>query len=139
MAAITLSQYKALTGITSTSRDTQISAIITDMVADFTAYCGVAPPTGSNIVQAQMISFLLATISGPGFKSESVEGHSYTKDEVGASGYPVSVEGALEKYRVVKPKYTQPLTQFRERREITLEALASGNPVYSTEGEPVDE
>lgn len=139
MAAITLSQYKILTGLATTSKDAQISAIITDMVADFTAYCGVAPPAGSNIVQAQMISFLLATIAGPGFKSESVEGHSYTKDEIGASGYPVSVEGALEKYRVVKPKYTQQLTQFRERREMTLESLASGSPVYSTEGEPIDE
>lgn len=139
MAAITLAQYKALTGITSTSRDTQISALITDMVADFTAYCNVAPPTGSNIVQAQMISFLLATISGPLYKSESIEGWDYTREEVGKSGYPTSVEGALEKFRIISPKYTQPLTQFRDRREITLEALASGNPVYSTEGEPIEE
>lgn len=137
--AITLAQYKSLSGLTSTSKDAQITALIPVMVADFEAHCNVAPPDGSILVQAQMISFLLATIADPGFKSESVEGHSYTKDEVGASGYPVSVEGALEKYRVVKPKYTQPLTQFRERREMTLESLANGGAIYGPDGGPIDE
>lgn len=136
--AITLQQYKDLTGLTGTAKDAQITALIPVIVADFTAFCNVAPPDGSILVQAQMISYLLATLGGAGNKSESIEGYSYTKEETGTSGYPASIEGGLEKYVVMTPKYAQKLTQFRDRRELTLEQLANGAFAYGAAGEPIE-
>lgn len=137
--ALTLAQYKTLTGLTSTAKDAQITALLPIVDADFTAFCGVAPSsTGAQIVACQMISYLLASIGGPGNKSESIDSYSYTREEVGASGYPKSIEGGLKKYVTQGVKYTQKLTQFRDRREMTLEQLANGSEVYGTPGVPIE-
>lgn len=140
MAVLTLAQYKALTGVTSTARDTQITALLAVIDAYIVQKLGAAPSsTGIQLVACKMVSFSLVDLVGTGIKSESIEGYSYSKEELGAGGWPKSIDAQIETFRVVAPKYGQKLTQFRDRRLMGVESLASGDYTPGLDGTPIDE
>lgn len=149
MAIITLDKYKTLAGISGTSQDDRIEALIPVVQDDVIAICNYdfgagtsteAWPVGMQIYVVQMIGYLLSTLGGSvGMNSETQGGYSYTKDAIGVNGYPVGVEKGLGKFTRVSAKKTQAATQFRDRRLLTLRRLAEGGNRYFVPGVPIDE
>jgi hypothetical protein len=147
MAVITLAEYKTLAGISGTTQDALITALIPLVESDIIAICnydfgaGTADedfPAGMKLYASQMITYQIAS-SGkvPTMQSESIDGYSYTRAEIGASGYPASIESGLaSKWRRASFKSTQPVTNFRDRRGQSLANLAEGSPTYSYPGIP---
>jgi hypothetical protein len=136
MAIITLAEWKTYTGTTGTTYDTQVSALIPIVQADFVEMCNFdfnqnttdeAFPTGCKLYVAKMISSALAGLGDTGDrkKSESIDGYSYSLDSVGAYGYPPALEKAIQsKWRYAGFKGGQnDLYQYRDKRRLSPEAL----------------
>lgn len=147
MAVITLAEYKTLRGITGTAQDAQISALIPIVQEEIIQFCnqdwnaGTADedfPDGLKSVSANMITYQMSGAQAGGKKAESIDGYSYTKDDVGDSGYPVGIEKGLARYRVASVKYGSKQTQFRDKRGMGIEALAEGESSYSVPGIPYE-
>lgn len=139
MAVLTLAQYKALTGVTSTAKDTQITALLDVIDAYIVQKLGVTPTSiGIQLVACKMVSFALVDLVGTGLKSESIEGYRYSKEEMGEGGWPKSIDAQIETFRVMSPKYTHPVTQFRDRRFLNVEQLANDISVGSVPGIPIE-
>ena len=147
MAVITLAEYKTLAGITGTTQDARITAYIPMVQSDIVEMCkydfgqGTADedfPDGMKLYASQMITILLAD-SGKvhTMQSESIDGYSYTRAEVGASGWPLTIEnGITSKWRRASFKATQAATVFRDRRGQSLMNISEGSPTYSYPGIP---
>jgi hypothetical protein len=147
MAVITLAEYKTLRGITVSTYDAQISALIPIVQDEIIQFCnqdwgaGTADedfPDGLKSVSANMITYQMSGAQAGGKKSESIDGYSYTKDDVGDSGYPVGIEKGLSRYRVASVKYGSKQTQYRDKRLMTPEQLADGVDNYSIAGVPYE-
>lgn len=127
MAVITLAEYKTLAGISDTTKDALITALIPLVESDIIAICnydfgaGTADedfPAGMKLYASQMITYQIAS-SGkvPTMQSESIDGYSYTRADMGASGYPASIESGLaSKWRRASFKATQSAGMYRDRR-----------------------
>lgn len=148
MAVITLAEYKTLRGITVSTYDAQISALIPIVQDEIIQFCNQdwgagtvdeAFPAGLKSVSANMITHQMSGAQAGGKKSESIDGYSYTKDDVGDSGYPVGIEKGLSRHRVASVKYGQIQTQFRDKRGMGLQALAEGCTDYSVPGLAIEE
>jgi hypothetical protein len=149
MAIITLSTYKTLVGISGTSQDTRISAIIPYVQDDIVETChydflddeGAEDwPAALVMIAAEMITYRLNSLSGnAAMKSESVEGWSYTKEDVGGSGYPTAIEKSLRKYIRLSIKTPQVMSQYRDRRMQSPSQILSDNPSYDVPGYPLEE
>jgi hypothetical protein len=147
MAVITLAEYKAIRGISGTTQDAQITALIPIVQDEIIQFCNQdwgagtvdeAFPVGLKSVSANMITYQMSGAQAGGKKSESIDGYSYTKDDVGDSGYPVGIEKGLSRYRVASIKYGQIQTQFREKRKMGLKNLANGQIDYYVPGLPIE-
>jgi hypothetical protein len=140
VAVITLAEYKALNGITTTDKDTLISTLIPLIQGDIVEFCnydfaqGTAEenfPDAMKLSASQMITFQMGQQNDSGvFKSESVDGYSYTRQDIGASGYPTGVETSLAKWRRTSFKTPAKMTEFRDRRGLTLEQLTENQAMY---------
>jgi hypothetical protein len=151
MAIITLAEYKALAGISGTAQDTQISALIPEVQADFIQMNNFAfgtdldPvveswPTGSKTAVSRIITWLLNnTAAVSEFKSESIGGFSYTKEDLGQSGYPVSLEKGATKWKRISAPMAQATTQYRDRRYMPAEHIVNIEPSLSIPGIPIEE
>jgi len=147
MAVITLAEYKTLAGITGTDKDAQITALIPLVEDDIIAICnydfgqGTVDedfPAGMKLYASQMITFQIANAGKVAtMQSESIDGYSYTRASVGASGYPATIEsGIASKWRRASFKATQPETVYRDRRGQSLMNISEGSPTYSYPGIP---
>jgi len=147
MAVITLAEYKTLAGITGTDKDAQITALIPLVEDDIIAICnydfgqGTVDedfPAGMKLYASQMITFQIANAGKVAtMQSESIDGYSYTRADVGASGYPATIEsGIASKWRRASFKSTQAATVFRDRRGQSLMNISEGSPTYSYPGIP---
>lgn len=147
MAVITLEEYKLLAGISGTTQDARISAYIPLVQSDIVAMCnydfaeGTADedfPEGMKLYAAQMITYQMS-VSGnvPTKQSESIDGYSYTRADVGSSGYPLSIETGIKgKWGRVSFKIPRPATQFRDSRGM---GVGPNEPVYGYPGIPINE
>jgi hypothetical protein len=127
MAVITLAEYKTLAGISDTTKDALITALIPIVESDIIAICnynfgaGTSDedfPEGMKLYASQMITYQIAS-SGkvPTMQSESIDGYSYTRADMGASGYPASIESGLaSKWKRASFKSTQSAGMYRDRR-----------------------
>lgn len=147
MAVITLAEYKAIRGISGTTQDTQISALIPIVQDEIIAFCnqdwgaGTADeifPASLKGTAADMITYRMAGGLSSGKKSESIDGYSYARDDIGDSGYPVGIEKGLARNRVASIKYGSMQTQFRDKREMGLRSLANGRTDYYAPGVPIE-
>jgi hypothetical protein len=147
MAVITLAEYKTLAGISGTTQDALITALIPLVEDDIIAICnydfgqGTADedfPDGMKLYASQMITFQIANSGKVAtMQSESIDGYSYTRAAVGASGYPATIEsGIASKWRRASFKATQAATVFRDRRGQSLMNISEGSPTYSYPGIP---
>jgi hypothetical protein len=111
MALLTLTEYKALRGITGADHDAQITAYLAPTEADVIAFCnsdfGGDFPAGLKLVAADMIAWRLSGGASSGKASESIEGYSYTIEQTGESGYPLAIEKALTRYQFLKPRIVE--------------------------------
>jgi hypothetical protein len=105
MAIITLEQYQTLTG--DTTHDTQISALIPYVQADFVNMCNYdfnqdtddeEWPDGCELYVAKMLTWQLNEMGSDGTikKSENIDGYSYTLDGLGEYFYPVALEKSIK-------------------------------------------
>jgi len=100
MALLTLVQYKALRGITSTGDDTKLTAVITAVEAEIKGICGYDDdedlPAALQLTACDMVDHQLLEISG--IKSQSLEGASVTYE----SSYSQKILDTLNRYRRVR-------------------------------------
>lgn len=127
MAVITLAEYKTLAGISDTTKDALITALIPIVQSDIISICnydfgaGTSVedfPEGMKLYASQMITYQIAS-SGkvPAMQSESIDGYSYTRADMGASGYPASIESGLaSKWKRASFKSTQSAGMYRDKR-----------------------
>jgi hypothetical protein len=150
MAVITLAEYKTLAGISGTTQDALITALIPLVEDDIVAICNYAFgqgtvdedfPDGMKLYATQMITFQIANAGKVAtMQSESIDGYSYTRADVGASGYPATIEsGIASKWRRASFKSTQAVSAFRDRRGQGVQAITERGPSYSYPGIPLDE
>jgi len=97
MALITLQQYKALKGISDSTQDTRISALIEAVELEIRGYCRIPDdedlPGALRITAADMVEYQFQLTSG--IVSQSLEGASVTfSDKYGAT-----IEKMLKRYR----------------------------------------
>ena len=148
MAVITLAEYKTLAGITGTDKDAQITALIPLIEDDIIAICnydfgqGTADedfPEGMKLYAAQMITYQRTAAGNVAtMQSESIDGYSYSRAEIGRSGYPSSIETGLKsKWGRVSAKITQAVTSYRDRRGTGTKALSENDPTYGYPGVPI--
>lgn len=149
MAIITLTEVKTFLQISGTAKDALITALIPEVQSEFIELnhygfgTDLTPPVedwpdGCKLPVSQAIGYLMASMTGSvGLKSESQGGYSYTKEDLGDSGYPKSIEKSLTKWRRVSVKNPQLMTQFRDRRLLTLKQLSDGVQVYDLPGVPI--
>ena len=139
MAVITLEEYKLLAGITGPDKDAQITALIPLIEDDIIAICnydfgqGTADedfPEGMKLYAAQMITYQsVAAGNVATMQSESIDGYSYSRAEIGRSGYPSSIETGLKsKWGHVSVKIPQAVTNYRDRRGTGIRALSVNDP-----------
>ncbi len=147
MAVITLAEYKALKGITGTTQDAQITALIPVVQDEIITFCNQdwgagtvdeAFPANLKGVSADMITYRLGGGVSSGKKSESIDGYSYSRDDIGDSGYPMGIEKGLSRNRVASVKFGSFQTQFRDKREMGLKPLSEGVQVYAVPGIPIE-
>lgn len=136
MAIITLAEWKTLTGTTGTAQDTQVSALIPYVQADFVDLCNYdfgqdtddeSWPDGCKLYVAKMITCQLNNMGGDGDekKSESIGDYSYTRDSVGGTGYPATLARAIAlKYGRISAKEAQTVEQYRDKRGLSAKGLA---------------
>jgi len=100
MALLTLVQYKALRGITSTDDDIQLTAVIAAVEAEIKGICGYDTdedlPSALQLTACDMVDHQLLEISG--IKSQSLEGASVTYE----SSYSQKILNALNRYRRIR-------------------------------------
>lgn len=144
MAVITLSEVKTFLQITSTSKDALITALIPEIEDELKTICNrtfldsegaEAWPDGLKLTVSDMIGFRMD--KSRDLKSESQGGYSYTKQDIGSSGYPIGIEKKLAKFTFASGKYAQKTQAFRDRRGIPLEDLEEGKAIPGFEGIPI--
>ena len=100
MALLTLVQYKALRGITSSTQDTKLTAIISAVEAEIKGICGYEDdedlPSALQLTACDMVDHQMLEISG--IKSQSLEGASVTYE----SSYSQKILDALNRYRRIR-------------------------------------
>jgi len=100
MALLTLTQYKALRGITSSTQDTKLTAIISAVEAEIKGICGYEDdedlPSALQLTACDMVDHQMLEISG--IKSQSLEGASVTYE----SSYSQKILDALNRYRRIR-------------------------------------
>jgi hypothetical protein len=143
MAVITLAEYKILAQITGTTQDTLIQTLIPLVEGDIKAICSRTFedengaddfPEGIELYAARMISEQIAMLKqgySSGFSSESQGGYSYTKDADPVYGYSKGIMSGLRKWRYVSAKEGATLSQWRDRRYMSLKNLAEGFAIYT--------
>jgi len=148
MAVITLEEYKLLTGITGTTQDALITALIPMVQSDIVSICNYDFgegtdyedfPEGIKLYAAQMITYQkVAAGNVATMQSESIDGYSYSRAEIGRSGYPSSIESGLKsKWGRVSVKIPQAVTNYRDRRGTGTKALSENDPMYGYPGVPI--
>jgi hypothetical protein len=151
MALITLTEAKLLLGITDTSKDALITALIPIIESDVREYCNKnfqdAPAVPSweawmKLPAAQMISYQMVAAGGNavGMKSESQGGYSYTMQDL-EGGYPKGVWQSFHTHGAVMMRtgYQSIKTLYRETRNWTAQELVALDPGQGVDGVPVDE
>ena len=154
MAIITQAEVKTLLQISGTDKDALIEMLIPMVEDDVITYCrntfevdGVVTwPAGIQIVAARMIGEQMAETAGGGasigLTSESQGGYSYsrgsdTSASQGRSGYSLRTEKMLDKWKQVGGVFAQKMQAYRDRRGLSLEALAEGVVINGQEGYPL--
>ena len=145
MAVITLAEYKTLAGITGIDKDAQITALIPLIEDDIIAICnydfgqGEDFPEGMKLYAAQMITYqMVAAGNVATMQSESIDGYSYSRAEIGRSGYPSSIETGLKsKWGRASVKIPQAVTNYRDRRGTGTKSLSENDPTYGYPGVPI--
>lgn len=144
MPVITVDEVKTFLQISGSSKDALITALIPEIEDDLRVTCNrtfldsegaEAWPDGLKLTVSDMIGFRMD--KGRDLKSESQGGYSYTKQDIGSSGYPVTIEKKLAKFTFVSFKMAQPVSAFRDRRGMTLEDLSEGKVWNGIEGMPL--
>jgi len=147
MAVITLAEYKTLKGITGTAQDAQISALIPIVQDEIITFCNQDWDAGTvdedfpdNLkgVSADMISYRIAGALSSGKKSESIDDYSYTRDTIGDSGYPMSIEKGMARNRVASVGFGSYQTQYRDMRGMSPEQIVNGEQSYGVPGIPYE-
>lgn len=106
---VTLEKVKRLLGITDTSQDGRIEALISTAEADYLSIRGRAfetdadggtvYPDGAEGVAAEMVAYKLATLGKmDGIQGETIGSYSYTKDANLDHGYPAGIVGRIRRY-----------------------------------------
>ena len=93
-------------------------------------------PASLKTVARDIVSQQLAGSNG-GKKSESIDGYSYTMEEVGKSGYALSIEAKLAAYRMVKFANIQATTVYRDSRGMSNKDIADGKEWNTYPGLPL--
>lgn len=136
MAIITLAEWKTLTGTTGTAQDTQVTALIPYVQADFVEMCNndfgqntadEAWPDGCKLYVAKMITYQLNNMGSDGDekKSESIGDYSYTRSDRFGGGYPAALMQTIAlKYGRVSLKSGTVQTQFRDKRGMSIKGLS---------------
>ncbi len=148
MAVITLEEYTLLAGITGTAQDALITALIPMVQSDIVSICNYDFgegtddedfPEGMKLYAAQMITYQsVAAGNVATMQSESIDGYSYSRAEIGRSGYPSSIETGLKsKWGRVSVKIPQAVTNYRDRRGTGTKALTENDPMYGYPGVPI--
>lgn len=100
MALLTLTQYKALRGITSTDDDIKLTAVISAVEAEIKGICGYDDdedlPAALQLTACDMVDHQL--LENSGIKSQSLEGASVTYE----SNYSQKILGTLNRYRRIR-------------------------------------
>lgn len=142
MAYLTLSEYKTMKGITGTAQDALITIYLETVQSEIECFCNTDFndwenfPSSLKTVARDMVSIQLGGSNG-GKKSESIDGYSYTMEEVGKSGYPVSIEAKLAGYRLVRFANIQAQTVYRDSRGMSNEDIADGKELNKYPGLPL--
>lgn len=144
MALITVDEVKTFLQISGTSKDDLIEALIPEIEDELRSACNrtfldsdgnEAWEPGLKLPAADMIAFRMD--KSRDLKSETQGGYSYTRQDIGASGYPVTIEKKIARYTFVSGKFAQKMQAFRDRRGIDLEALEEGKAIRGHEGVPI--
>lgn len=144
MAVITLTEVKTFLQITGTAKDALITALIPEIEDELKTICNrtfldsegaEAWPDGLKLTVSDMIAFRMD--KSRDLKSESQGGYSYTKQDIGSSGYPVGIEKKLAKFTFVSFKMAQATSSFRDRRGMPLDDLSKGKEWRGIEGMPL--
>lgn len=116
MPIITRENTKLYLGITSTTQDALIDALIPQIESDFLLIRNkefdvdsndyVDYPDGSELVSAQMIGYQMSLLANQGggldFQAESIGDYSYSRAAGGkenyVNGYPKSLIGRIERF-----------------------------------------
>jgi hypothetical protein len=142
MAFLTLSEYKTMKGITTTAQDALIAIYLETVQGEIEGFCNTDFndwenfPASLKTVARDMVSIQLGGSNG-GKKSESIDGYSYTMEEVGKSGYPVSIEAKLAGYRLVRFANIQAQTVYRDSRGMSNEDISDGKEWNTYPGLPL--
>jgi len=151
MAIITLTEAKVFLGISDTSKDSLITALIPIVESDVREYCNQdfqdAPDVPSwadwmKMPAAKMIGHQMVMAAGNavGMKSESQGGYSYTMQDM-EGGYPKGIWQAFHVHGVViiRTGSQSIKTLYRDTRNWTAKQLASIQPAQGVDGVPIDE
>lgn len=142
MAFLTLSEYKTMKGITGNTQDDLITIYLGTVQDEIESYCNTDFnawedfPASLKTVARDMVSQQLAGSNG-GKKSESIDGYSYTMEDVGKSGYALSVEAKLAAYRMIKFANIQATTVYRDSRGMSNKDIADGKELNTYPGLPL--
>ena len=142
MAFLTLSEYKTMKGITGETQDALITVYLGTVQDEIENYCNTDFnewedfPASLKTVARDMVSQQLAGSNG-GKKSESIDGYSYTMEEVGKSGYALSIEAKLAAYRLVNFSNIQATTVYRDSRGMSNKDIADGKELNTYPGLPL--
>ena len=107
MAITTLANVKTVLGITGTSKDAQITALIPLVESDYlnirnkafdVVNSVIVYPAGSEMTAIKMIDWQMNNAKSYGKKSESLGDYSVTYQENKVSEYPVSLTNSIKKY-----------------------------------------
>jgi len=154
MAIIDVDTTKTLLQISGTAKDDLIETLIPIVEDDFITYCrntfevdGVVTwPAGTKIVAARMIGEQMAETAGGGssigMESESQGGYSYSRGSVrsgskGLSGYSSRTEAMMAQWKLVGVVFANKMQKYRDRRGMTVGALAEGKSWHGYEDRPL--
>jgi len=133
MAVITLAEVKTLLGITDTSKDVLIAALIPMVESDIKEYTnrlwvdGPAEPAWAAWMKppvARMINWLMSAQSLNGLTNESIGTYSWTK-AADIGGYPGGLWSPFDKVKFARMGRGQSFGQFRDGRGLTPLELIS--------------
>jgi hypothetical protein len=127
MAVITLTETKLLLGITDTTKDALITALIPMVEADIIEYTNRQWTDGPDEpiwpiwmkpAAARMINYLMSSQSKNGLTSESIGTYSYTKaQDVG--GYPMGLWQPFDKVKMARMGSGSVRGKYRDGRGMT--------------------